>query len=565
MKFILQAVSLIAGFTLAATAFADVEKDNIGLELSFIKRIFQTGYAPAEWKKQQFGWDLNTEYQKAQSALVNKTTVDAASYRNIIAGLLTSTHDYHVGFSFYATEAATLPFNVFGVNGKYFVGAIDTAKLDKKAYPIQPGDELISWNGRPIADVMKDLIAQMSWGVPTTDARLAELTLTRRRASRTIEVPQGRVDLVFQRVEGSQSKSIGLQMTWEYTPESVQWNPESMRSEFSLLAQKPSQMSTGILRPQMAWGMWKEFSDVDIPQWQIGGRTSYVPVLGQVIWHSDDKDHFDSYIYRNDAGKLIGYVRIPHYVENGDAFREFKKVIARMQGATDGLVIDEINNPGGSVFYVLALMSVLSDKPIKVPDHQMTLWPSMLDELLKQKVKLAAVTNDEEARKAYGSDDIDGYPVNYQLAQSYMEFAREIETAWKNKVHLTAPMHLEGVDKVNPDPEVHYTKPIVVLVNELDFSGGDFFPAILQDNKRVKIFGQRTSGAGGYVLSVEFPSALGLQKFSFTGSIARRINNDPIENLGVTPDIPYALTERDLREGFVDYKDAINKAIQDQL
>src|ERR1044072_7011012 len=112
MKHILQAVSLIAALTLALSASADALKDDIGLEFSFIKRIFQTGDAPAEWKKQHFGWHLETEYRKAQPALANKSSVDAPSYRRIIRGLLTSTHDYHVGFKFYTTEAATLPFNV---------------------------------------------------------------------------------------------------------------------------------------------------------------------------------------------------------------------------------------------------------------------------------------------------------------------------------------------------------------------------------------------------------------------------------------------------------------------
>ena len=186
----------------------------------------------------------------------------------------------------------------------------------------------------------------------------------------------------------------------------------------------------------------------------------------------------------------------------------------------------------------------------------MALWPALVNEVIDTTKDLRDVKDDGDARRVLG-EDWAGYPIDYQFVQGYKEYARSVETAWKAKSHLTEPLHFEGVDKVNPDREVNYTKPILVLVNELDFSGGDFFPA--------KIFGQRTSGAGGYVLNVQYPSSLGLAMFSFTGSLARRTNLQPIENLGVTPDILYTLTEKDLTEGFVEYKAAINKAVQDLL
>jgi C-terminal processing protease CtpA/Prc len=102
-------------------------------------------------------------------------------------------------------------------------------------------------------------------------------------------------------------------------------------------------------------------------------------------------------------------------------------------------------------------------------------------------------------------------------------------------------------------------------VNELDFSGGDFFPATLQDNKRVTIIGTRTSGAGGYVEPTKFPNLFGLEMVTVTGSIAERIDKNPIENLGVTPDVQLPMTIEDYRNNFSHYLDEVKKILASKI
>ena len=105
----------------------------------------------------------------------------------------------------------------------------------------------------------------------------------------------------------------------------------------------------------------------------------------------------------------------------------------------------------------------------------------------------------------------------------------------------------------------------MLLTDPLNFSGGDFFPAILQDSKRVTILGSKTAGAGGYVKAARIPNRLGVSDFTYTGSIALRVDQNPIENLGVTPDIPYSISKKDYQDDYSDYKKKILKTIHEMI
>lgn len=51
----------------------------------------------------------------------------------------------------------------------------------------------------------------------------------------------------------------------------------------------------------------------------------------------------------------------------------FRELITHFQKETDALFIDQVNNPGGSVFYRYALASILSDYPLTMTQHRLRL------------------------------------------------------------------------------------------------------------------------------------------------------------------------------------------------
>jgi hypothetical protein len=176
--------------------------------------------------------------------------------------------------------------------------------------------------------------------------------------------------------------------------------------------------------------------------------------------------------------------------------------------------------------------------------------------------QLKDVKTDDDVKKIISGDELQGYPASYEFAQFYLNYSRFIVNEWNAGRKLTNPYFLMGVDHINPAP-VHYSKPILFMVNQLDFSGGDFFPAIMQDNKRATIFGTRTAGAGGYVNDIQIPNDVGIDTFRCTESIAERVDQNRIENLGVKPDIDYAMTDSDYSQNYVSYVAAIQKALMD--
>jgi len=160
---------------------------------------------------------------------------------------------------------------------------------------------------------------------------------------------------------------------------------------------------------------------------------------------------------------------------------------------------------------------------------------------------------------------IDEPGFSYQKLLFVKYFHQFIIDEWSQGHILTDPIFIDGVDVINPNPEYHYSKPILFLINELDFSGGDFMPAILQDNKRVVLFGSRTAGAGGFVLNKTFPNQYGVARVTITGSIAEREGKGKIESLGVTPDIEYKMTADDVQNRYVNYGKTVNEVLSTLL
>jgi hypothetical protein len=285
----------------------------------------------------------------------------------------------------------------------------------------------------------------------------------------------------------------------------------------------------------------------------IGAKRSFVPVLGEIVWELPKKTAvrvpFSAYICRGGDGQHIGYVRIPNYAYNKRVVEEFAKLITRFESDTVAMVLDQVNNGGGSISHMYALLSYLTDKPLALPMHQLTINEDDIA-IAREMVTIA------ESGDAVASEE----KLSPNLIFYYRFLLSEFQAGRGTSHRLTNPVYLLGVDEVLPAKN-HYSKKIVVLINELDFSAAEFLAAILQDNKRATLFGERTAGAGGCVRTIKTPNKFGVECISLTWTIAWRTNGQPIQNIGVYPDNRYSVTVEDLQAGFSGYRQALLASI----
>lgn len=542
----------------------DKRKISMVGDLDYIKHTLDGYYVPLEWKKQMLACDLEQSYQNAKAKILNTENITVKEFQKIIKQFLGSMYDYHLGASFISTEFATLPFSVKSVNGRYFVNAVDARSLSPSDYKIKVGDELIEFDGRPPSDAITELLEALGrYNKNPTDQSLAETSLTYRSGMKGDDVPQGPILVKFN------SKEEGVysyQLVWNYHPEMI----TSPADHLPLLTKSLSDLFKFFEKPKIECKLkmiafeQELYNKCDPKLAKVGAIKSFLPTLGELVWQPEEKLFFSPCIYKNEAGYAIGYIRIPHYAIGLEELRLFEEIIDYLQLHTDALVIDQVQNPGGLVSYVYALASRLTNFPLATPQHRLKINQWTVLNAYNDLENLETIQSDAEAKEVL--EEFHPLPT-LQYVLFIKEYCRFIIKEWNLGKTFTDPTYLEGADYLNPHSTHRYTKPILILIDELDFSGGDFFPAIMQDNKRATLFGAKTAGAGGAVSEVFFPerNQHGILGFKYTISLAARPNQQAIENFGVKPDIEYQITEEDLQTNYQPYIKAVNQAVQKLL
>lgn len=573
-------LSLVSLLPLVSYAEEDTLQSYMLSDLNTVHNHFAFAYAPARWKQELFEWNLNSSYAHAKEALLLDENMEERSFRQLLKRYCYQMMDYHVEISFYSTEMSTLPFSVTSAEGRYFI----TFMNNKASTLLEVGDEVLTFNGKPIDAVVQELLRETErQASPLTDQRLAERSLTKRFGAYMDDCPKGKISITIKKKKGGAQKTVNL--NWSHTPEEVFTSASHLRtilrcdSIFSshskpapsrpVVAQKQEKVKQ-ILLKRSFWGAPHSVLNAQEAgnPYALGSKEGFLPLLGDPTWKNDPDNYFHSYIYRTREGARIGFIRIPTYSgedsELESAAVEFATIMNHFEKVTDMLIIDQTNNGGGYIFYVYALLSHLSNKPLMTSFEQIKLTHQEYYEALDIQERLASIETEEEAKEFFG-ESVMGYPVVLADVRHFKNYAENLCREWKQGKSLSDPLPVEGISQIIPHPTHRYTKPILMLINELDLSCADFAPALLQDNGRVTLMGTPTAGAGGAVKKINPPSFFGIENLSYTFTLAIRSNGEHIENVGVTPDVPYAITAFDLTNNFEGYRQAINNQVKAML
>jgi C-terminal processing protease CtpA/Prc len=153
-------------------------------------------------------------------------------------------------------------------------------------------------------------------------------------------------------------------------------------------------------------------------------------------------------------------------------------------------------------------------------------------------------------------------------------FLDTLLTAYNEQRGMTGELYLCTYEGKITSPLNAYSKPLVLMIDDFSTSAGDLFPATMQDNKRGKLVGYRSNGAGGSVVeysagwysetstSVTESLMLRLEEREYPGLPKSRF----IENVGVQPDVELDyMTRLNLLSNGRDFVAAFTKILVDEI
>jgi hypothetical protein len=561
----------VAGLAFAMLACGSGDSSSDGTDTSEVRGIsnqealadfdeivtsFRGLYGAMARKEQRYGFkfdDLASEYrgriQRAHSE---------AEYRGIFQEFISRFMDAHVSLSMELvsdnSHAFRLPVSVMPIEDTFVVYSVGPSVGDA----VKIGDELVSIDGKSSKDVAGGFLKYV--GIP--NGKAAAHVAAARITSRPVYASKGLKDgaLAKLRLRGADGIERNASVPWGEVahllppippaPQAGKSGPKNMVAS-SLTAAEVTTAELSKLGARVPFFM------TDAVKGQLGITDEVKPSAAALAKFGVTADQAAqvNYFAANYAvaGKKVLLLRVPDYEPQDEnaALGYIRALFDDQASQVDGLVLDETHNPGGSISFAFGVVSLLAKATVN----------SMVQEMHADRLWIQSFAD--------ASNQV--APFDPAFAAALMDDAHSIDDAYSHHKTVSAPIPIfEPTPTLDADP-AHWTKPFIMLTDELSVSCADFVPLLVQANHLGPLFGQRTMGGGGNVEQVAT-----LTNTQGQLNISRGLGTvfDPngmypdarfIEDNGVTPDVTYTHTLVDFRAGYLNFVNAFNATIVAQL
>jgi hypothetical protein len=511
-------------------------------------QLFKTYYGPYNYKQDRFSFSIDALATQLSAKIVAAKTEDEALGYFYQFGA--SLHDGHVQIRHTLSSSwvakYSLPFGLTPVEGKALVAMVGK---DLKDTPIKVGDELVTLDGKTPDDYLASIVKYKSWATDLSNKHLIAYITSRPSYATELTPPSEIASVVLKHSTG---ETYNVQIPWlvvKYNPKEGDYykpgteflaadvdnfNDALSGSLYEMGASKPYFASDAV----KAKYKWVEVYASDAARTDAGLGKDDKPPVYAALYH-----------YQN---KTVLLVRSATYAPadfSADVYlKYYKAVMKEYEPIADVLVIDQTHNPGGDGTFCSNLASMLltpagNNAPVQMCNADRKWINDIIDE---------------------STADTKGDTPN--ASRLTIAMAHQIEKAYDAGQKLSEPLPIfTGSFKMTPYGSYTWSKPKLVLIDELAGSCGDVFPMILRDNKATKFFGQTTMGLGGNVdqvgvlnnsrISIRLTRGL-FETYKDSGKYDPA---DFIENNGVKPDYSYTHTVDDFRAGYINYVDQFSQ------
>ena len=535
---ILSLILISASSAVHAQNLTPAQKES---DFRYLASMYSTYYAPIDWKKQLFNFDLLAIKPWLDRVAQTKTDLD---FYEVCVAYVASLNDTHDQFSLPSDFFATLGFATDIYDGVLLIDSINRTALPAKDYPFAIGDRLLSVDGRDADPLLQDLAVYAAWGNPRAAKRLAAARITSRPQSAMPHAPDvtGKsATVVIQRQHGA-TETYTIPWIVTGTPVAVGPvpSPKMARAQRMTVREQYAQTApdymTELLNAQ--WSGVLNPGEVGLNG--FGSRNPlFVNALGNAKFTrrlgGNTVDYFYSGTFSYEE-LTIGYIRIPSYspISTTAALAQFEKEIAFFNANTDGLIVDEMRNPGGNLCYGESIAARLIPDYFRATGFRLRPFWS----------RVIAFYNSWINAKTAGAPQavIDQYELVYK--------AMLAANAQGQTITDSLPLCTSSLTRaplMDVDGNVFaYKKQMMMLIDEFSTSTADSVPGMIRDANRAVLYGMRTDGAGGNNTTLDagsYSEGFAGMTLALQTRKGKHLNGDYpytdlIENTGVWPDLP---------------------------